>query len=51
MNTIFEISALENSQSTKFHQNRKTLVFGHFLGAEPKKNIKKNGLRMFGQKC
>ena len=24
---------------TKFHQNRTTLVFGHFLGASPPKNI------------
>ena len=24
---------------TKFHQNRTTLVFGHFLGAPPPKNI------------
>ena len=36
---IFEISTLENLVSTKFHRNRTTLVFGHFLGDLPPENM------------
>ena len=37
MDEIFEISTLENP-GADFHENRTTLVFGHFLGDPPPKN-------------
>ena len=35
---------------TKFHQNRTTLVFGHFLGVSPPKNLSFFGRKKFGPK-
>ena len=39
MDTIFEISTLENPRVPNFIKIGQLLVFGHFLGDPPPKNI------------
>ena len=40
MGAIFEISALENHRVPNFIEIGQTLVFGHFLGDPPPKNLR-----------
>ena len=50
MDTIFEISTLENPRVPNFIKIGQLLVFGHFLGAPPPKKHKFFGQKMFGPK-
>ena len=52
MDTIFEISTLENPRVPNFIKIGLLLVFGHFLGDPLPKNIQSKffGLKKFGPK-